>query len=223
MLNPTANPERPGAGHRAGGAAVRDARRRKRADTLGFTRASYGRGRAIRARPDRRGRRARSALPVTDDAAGNMYITARRAASRKRARSSIGSHLDSVPQGGNFDGAAGVLAGMAVICRLAARRASAGRRCGGDGDPRRGKQLVSLFIYRLEGGARAAAGLRARYSARRYRPHARRSTWSELGFNPDAVRAGVAQMQAGGHPRLCRAAYRARTDAGRQEHAGSLW
>ena len=29
-----------------------------------------------------------------------------------------GSHLDSVPQGGNFDGAAGVVAGLAVLARL---------------------------------------------------------------------------------------------------------
>jgi len=29
-----------------------------------------------------------------------------------------GSHLDSVPQGGNFDGAAGVIAGLAVLAGL---------------------------------------------------------------------------------------------------------
>src|SRR3546814_6127995 len=29
-----------------------------------------------------------------------------------------GSHLDSVPQGGNFDGAAGVIAGLAVLARF---------------------------------------------------------------------------------------------------------
>ena len=31
-----------------------------------------------------------------------------------------GSHLDSVPQGGNFDGAAGVIAGLLALCRLRA-------------------------------------------------------------------------------------------------------
>src|ERR1700679_2437228 len=30
----------------------------------------------------------------------------------------IGSHLDSVPHGGNFDGAAGVLAGLAAVAAL---------------------------------------------------------------------------------------------------------
>ena len=34
---------------------------------------------------------------------------------RAAARVIVGSHLDSVPQGGNFDGAAGVVAGLAVL------------------------------------------------------------------------------------------------------------
>lgn len=47
-----------------------------------------------------------------------------------------GSHLDSVPEGGNYDGAAGVLAGLAVL--IAARRAGA--------TPRR-----TLEVYGLRG------------------------------------------------------------------------
>src|SRR5580658_9654601 len=41
---------------------------------------------------------------------------------RDRAAKSIviGSHLDSVPHGGNFDGAAGVLAGLATVGALRA-------------------------------------------------------------------------------------------------------
>src|SRR5579863_8814081 len=31
-----------------------------------------------------------------------------------------GSHLDSVPQGGNYDGAAGVIAGLLALCRMRA-------------------------------------------------------------------------------------------------------
>ena len=36
-----------------------------------------------------------------------------------------GSHLDSVPEGGNYDGAAGVVAGMAMLARW--RRAGGSR------------------------------------------------------------------------------------------------
>ena len=54
------------------------------------------------------------------DAAGNLYLT-RRAATRNCRRSFIGSHLDSVAHGGNFDGAAGVVAGLAVMADLVAQ------------------------------------------------------------------------------------------------------
>ena len=53
------------------------------------------------------------------DAAGNLYLTW---PGRDRTRPAlvIGSHLDSVPHGGNYDGAAGVVAGLGVLCSLAA-------------------------------------------------------------------------------------------------------
>src|SRR4051812_10543639 len=61
-------------------------------------------------------------LPVTQDFAGNTYAT--RAGRNARAKSIvIGSHMDSVPHGGNYDGAAGVAAGLAVLSGL--NRASA--------------------------------------------------------------------------------------------------
>ena len=37
---------------------------------------------------------------------------------RRAARVIIGSHLDSVPQGGNYDGAAGVVAGLCALSAL---------------------------------------------------------------------------------------------------------
>jgi N-carbamoyl-L-amino-acid hydrolase len=51
---------------------------------------------------------------VTTDAALNLYLTL---PGRDRSRPAVmtGSHLDSVPRGGNFDGAAGVVAGLAAI------------------------------------------------------------------------------------------------------------
>ncbi|MPZ42759.1 MAG: hydantoinase/carbamoylase family amidase [Betaproteobacteria bacterium] len=52
-------------------------------------------------------------LELSCDAAGNLYL---RLPGRDRSLPAwiTGSHLDSVPEGGNFDGAAGVIAGLAV-------------------------------------------------------------------------------------------------------------
>jgi N-carbamoyl-L-amino-acid hydrolase len=58
-------------------------------------------------------------LECTVDPIGNLAMTMPGRA-RAQAGIIIGSHLDSVPQGGNFDGAAGVVAGL---CALAALRA----------------------------------------------------------------------------------------------------
>jgi N-carbamoyl-L-amino-acid hydrolase len=56
-------------------------------------------------------------LEIGHDDAANLYMTL-----PGRDRSApvlvIGSHLDSVPHGGNFDGAAGVLAGLATVTAL---------------------------------------------------------------------------------------------------------
>jgi beta-ureidopropionase / N-carbamoyl-L-amino-acid hydrolase len=56
-------------------------------------------------------------LEVRRDAAANTYMTL---PGRDRALPAllIGSHLDSVAHGGNFDGAAGVVAGLAAIAAL---------------------------------------------------------------------------------------------------------
>src|SRR5258707_3459583 len=56
-------------------------------------------------------------LQVRSDAAANTYVTL---PGRDRAAPCIlmGSHLDSVPHGGNFDGAAGVVAGLVAIAVL---------------------------------------------------------------------------------------------------------
>jgi N-carbamoyl-L-amino-acid hydrolase len=58
-------------------------------------------------------------LAINRDDAANLYMTypGRNRAAPKLV---IGSHLDSVPHGGNFDGAAGVLAGLAAVAALQA-------------------------------------------------------------------------------------------------------
>jgi N-carbamoyl-L-amino-acid hydrolase len=60
-------------------------------------------------------------LEISGDAAANLYMTLP-GTDRSLPRVIVGSHLDSVPHGGNFDGAAGVVAGLAAIAAL--------RQCG---------------------------------------------------------------------------------------------
>jgi len=60
-------------------------------------------------------------LEIEGDAAANLYMTLP-GTDRSRPKTIVGSHLDSVPHGGNFDGAAGVVAGLAAIAAL--------RQCG---------------------------------------------------------------------------------------------
>lgn len=82
----------------------------------GVTRASYGAGENLAHQIAAREAR-RIGMAVETDAALNLYMTL---PGRTRSpRLIIGSHLDSVPCGGNFDGAAGVLAGLAVAAGIA--------------------------------------------------------------------------------------------------------
>src|SRR4051794_37872865 len=93
-----------------------DQLRRDGADEPGVSRDPYGEG-----EQRAHGTVARAAavlgLDISRDAAANLYMTW---AGRDRSAPAlvIGSHLDSVPHGGNFDGAAGVLAGLASVGAL---------------------------------------------------------------------------------------------------------
>jgi beta-ureidopropionase / N-carbamoyl-L-amino-acid hydrolase len=62
-----------------------------------------------------------SGLEVTIDAIGNLSMTLP-GGDRGAPSVIMGSHLDSVPQGGNFDGAAGVVAGVCALTALKAAR-----------------------------------------------------------------------------------------------------
>jgi beta-ureidopropionase / N-carbamoyl-L-amino-acid hydrolase len=162
------------------------------ADTLGVTREAYGRGEQFA--HDLVATEARKVgLPVTVDAAGNMYI--RLAGSKPNPRTIIvGSHLDSVPMGGNYDGAAGVLTGLAVIVGWQ----KAGFQLGDD--------LVVMAIRAEESnwfphsyiGSKAALGLLPDYALDVRRSDTGRTLaehMRDLGFKPDVVRAGVAQIK----------------------------
>src|SRR6202789_724438 len=56
-------------------------------------------------------------LEISLDAIGNLHMTLP-GRDRGAPRIIIGSHLDSVPQGGNYDGAAGVVAGLCAVSGL---------------------------------------------------------------------------------------------------------
>lgn len=83
------------------------------ADGIGITRDSYGAGEQ---RAHERAKRAALllGLEVRTDSALNLYMTLP-GQDRTLPAAMTGSHLDSVPCGGNIDGAAGVAAGLAVL------------------------------------------------------------------------------------------------------------
>ncbi len=86
-----------------------------------------------------------SGLAREDDAAGNTFIVPTSVLGARKPIVLIGSHLDTVIEGGWLDGALGVAAGMSVIER---------RVCDGRADPH-----VGLVIFRDEEGVRFNTGL----------------------------------------------------------------
>jgi beta-ureidopropionase / N-carbamoyl-L-amino-acid hydrolase len=158
-------------------------------DGVGVTRAAYGPGEQVahdlvRAASDALGLEARA------DHAGNLHMTLP-GADRAAKRIVLGSHLDSVPQGGDYDGTAGVLAGLATV---------AGMRRGGFVP---GRDITVLAIRAEEAGAwfptsypgssaalgalpAAALDVRRLDSGRTLGEH-----MMEAGFDPEAVRAGT--------------------------------
>ncbi|MDE0305083.1 MAG: hydantoinase/carbamoylase family amidase [Albidovulum sp.] len=151
----------------------------------GITRASYGEGEQL-AHDIIRREGNRLGLNVETDAACNLYVTF--PGEMPNGRIIIGSHLDSVPRGGNFDGAAGVLCGLSVLAGLA--RAAA--------KPRRD---ITLMAIRAEEstwfpasyiGSRAAFGLLTR------------NELDEVERTSDGLALGDAIAAAGGNAQLLR-------------------
>lgn len=156
-------------------------------DPPGITRDAYGAGEerahllAIEAATA-------AGLAVSRDFAGNTYATL--AGSDPAAKMLIiGSHLDSVAHGGNYDGAAGVLAGLAALAGLA----RAGHRPRGD---------VAVMMTRAEEtvwfpvsfpGAKAALGRLPAEALSLVRSDTGRTLAEHmlsLGFDPGAIAAG---------------------------------
>jgi len=174
-------------------AEVFDTLAKHTSDGIGITRASYGEGEQF-AHDLIAGIAEREGLSVNTDVAGNLYITLAGTDPREKA-SVIGSHLDSVPAGGNFDGAAGVLAGLATVVTW--------KRHGF-----RGKGDVVVMAIRAEEspwfpysyiGSKAAFGILPSAALDIARSDTGRSLadhMSELGFDPDSVRKGVPYLRA---------------------------
>lgn len=114
-------------------AALRDAHH----DGVGITRETYAEGETAAMR--RIAAIAREAgLDCAWDAAANLRITLPGTDPALPA-AACGSHLDSVPQGGNFDGAAGVIAGLLALLHAARLP--------------RGARTLHLFVLRGEESA----------------------------------------------------------------------
>lgn len=93
-----------------------DALRAQTSDGVGISRDSYGLRETIGL--DIIDSKARQlGLKTERDAGANLVVTLP-GLEPELPFIACGSHLDSVPQGGNFDGAAGVVAGLAVLARL---------------------------------------------------------------------------------------------------------
>jgi len=90
-----------------------DALREATHDGVGITREAYGPGEA-KAHAMVREAAEREGLETRVDPVGNLLMTLP-GADRSAKRVLLGSHLDSVRSGGNYDGAAGVLAGLAAV------------------------------------------------------------------------------------------------------------
>ena len=157
-------------------------------DGIGITREAYGPGERI-AHEIVRAEAEALGLETRTDPAGNLLMTL---AGRDRAakRIILGSHLDSVPQGGNYDGAAGVLAGLAAV---------AGMKHAGFTPAR---DITVLAIRAEEGGAWFPSGLPGSRAALGRLPPEHLKTprldsgrpladhMREEGFDPDAVARG---------------------------------
>jgi N-carbamoyl-L-amino-acid hydrolase len=87
-------------------------------DGVGVTRASYGPAESL-GLDCIADLAAEGGLTVERDAAANLVVTLS-GTDRALPAVATGSHMDSVPQGGNYDGAAGIVAGLMCMLRMRA-------------------------------------------------------------------------------------------------------
>jgi len=165
-------------------AALLDATR----DPPGVTRASFGPGERVAHAILRRAAEGLG-LEVAVDPIGTLFMTLP-GEDRAAPPVLLGSHLDAVPHGGNYDGAAGVVLGLALIARLRAE----GRRLRRDLTILGIRAEEMIWFPMLYLGSRAAFGLLPPDAPDTLRrsdsgwPLARHMV--EEGFDPDFIRAG---------------------------------
>jgi N-carbamoyl-L-amino-acid hydrolase len=85
-------------------------------DGVGITRESYGAGESLALDIIENAAR-QFGLETGRDTGGNLVVTFS-GSEPDLPYLACGSHLDSVPQGGNYDGGAGVIAGLAILAGL---------------------------------------------------------------------------------------------------------
>ncbi len=171
--------------------ALFDRLREDGADPPGVSRDPYGAGEQ-RAHATIAEEAARLELEVSRDAAANLYMTL---AGRDRAAPAVmtGSHLDSVPHGGNFDGAAGVVAGLVAAAAL--RRLDMTPSCDLTVMAIRAEESIWFQVSYI--GSRGALGTlpegalaaRRRDTGRTLAEH-----MEECGGNPKALEAGARHL-----------------------------
>ena len=169
-----------------------DALRAKTFDGVGITREAYGEREQI-AHDLTRAEAEALGLECQVDHAGNLTMTLP-GTDRAAKKIVLGSHLDSVPQGGNYDGAAGVLAGLASIAGM--------KRAGFT--PARDITVIAIRAEEAGAwfptsypGSKAALGTLPAEALSITRLDTGRSLehhMRDAGFNPDAVRAGTKIM-----------------------------
>jgi N-carbamoyl-L-amino-acid hydrolase len=168
--------------------------RARTSDEPGVTRASFGAGEQI-AHDMIRAWAASLDLEIVTDFAGNLYMTLQ---GRDRTLPVImmGSHMDSVPHGGNYDGAAGVVAGIVALERMRRRGIT----------PAMDVTVMAIRAEELAWfpasyiGSRAAFGILppdtldnvVRFDTGR----SLGAHMADLGLDADAVRAGRRQLDA---------------------------
>ncbi|MFN7000108.1 MAG: M20/M25/M40 family metallo-hydrolase, partial [Elioraea tepidiphila] len=106
-------------------ARVFEALRARTHDGVGITREAYGPGERI-AHEIVLAEAQAIGLEIATDHMGNRFLTLP-GADRAAPQVIVGSHLDSVPRGGNYDGAAGVVAGLAAVAGMARAGFTPGR------------------------------------------------------------------------------------------------
>jgi len=125
-------------------------------------------------------------LEISIDPIGNLFVTLP-GRERSAPRIIMGSHLDSVPQGDNYDGAAGVVAGLAVLSAL--RRAGVVLDCDLAVMAIRAEESCWFDVaYLGSGGAFGLLDPNCLSVARSDNGQSLEATLQQQGFDPEPIR-----------------------------------